>query len=122
MTEFGVLEALLHKGPLPIGEIGGIVLLKSASMTYVIDKLEQRGLLQRRRSEEDRRVLYVELTPQGRALIVVAFKEHAALIGDLMDPLTREEKREAAGLLKRLRQAAEARASGGAPDENTPNS
>ena len=102
LTEFAVLEVLLHKGALPIGEIGDRVLLASSSMTYVIDKLEQRGLLRRRRSEEDRRALLAELTPEGRTKIETVFPEHAALIRDLMDDLTPEEKRRTATVLKRL--------------------
>ncbi len=102
LTEFAVLEVLLHKGALPIGEIGDRVLLTSGSMTYVIDKLEQRGLLRRRRCDEDRRVLIAELTPKGRTKIEAVFPEHAALIRDLMDDLTPEEKRRAASVLKRL--------------------
>ena len=78
------------------------MLLASSSMTYVIDKLEQRDLLRRRRSKEDRRALLAELTPEGRAKIEAAFPEHAALIRDLMDDLTMEEKRHAASVLKRL--------------------
>jgi len=118
LTEFGVLEALLHKGPLPLGEIGDLVLLTSGSMTYVVDKLERRNLLQRRRSQEDRRVLYAELTPEGETLIQAAFAEHAALLGDLMTSLTRGEKREAAALLGRLRQAADAHPDGDPSAEN----
>ncbi len=107
LTEFAVLEVLLHRGALPIGEIGDRVLLTSGSMTYAIDKLEQRGLLRRRRCEEDRRVLYAELTPKGRAKIETAFPEHAALIRTLMAVLTRKEKHEAADVLKRLGRFAE---------------
>lgn len=106
LREFGVLEVLLHKGALPIGEIGELVLLARSSMTYVIDKLEERGLLQRRRSEEDRRALLVELTPKGRAKIEAVFPEHAALIRDLMDDLALEEKRNAASVLRHLARSA----------------
>ena len=81
LTEFGVLEALFHKGPLTHGDIADRVLLASSSMTYVIDKLEERGLLRRRQSEEDRRVKLAELTPEGETKIEAAFSEHAALLG-----------------------------------------
>jgi len=106
LTEFGVLEALFHKGPLPHGEIGDRVLLASSSITYVVDKLEDRGLLRRRPSEADRRVKLAALTPDGRAKIEDAFSEHAALIEDLMAPLSREEKRKAASLLRRVERSA----------------
>src|SRR6056297_2977367 len=106
LTEFGVLEALLHKGPLTHGEIADRVLLASSSITYVIDKLEDRGLLRRRRSEADRRVKLAELTSEGRETIEAAFPEHAALIDDLMADLSREEKRTAASVLRRIEHAA----------------
>lgn len=106
LTEFGVLEALLHKGPLSHGDIGDRVLLASSSMTYVIDKLEERGLLRRRPSEEDRRKKLAELTPEGRAKIEDAFSEHAALIDELMTNLSREDKRAAASMLRRVERRA----------------
>ena len=106
LTEFGVLEALLHKGALTHGEIADRVLLASSSITYVLDKLEDRGLLRRRPSEEDRRVKLAELTPDGRSMIEEAFPEHAALIDDLMADLSLDQKREAASLLRRLERRA----------------
>ena len=106
LTEFGVLEALLHKGPLTHGEIADRVLLASSSITYVIDKLEGSGLLRRRRSDADRRVKLAELTSEGRETIEAAFPEHAALINDLMANLSTEEKRTAASLLRRIEHAA----------------
>ncbi|PQJ26795.1 hypothetical protein BSZ35_17830 [Salinibacter sp. 10B] len=102
LTEFGVLEALLHKGPLTHSEIADRVLLASSSITYVIDKLEDRGLLWRRQSEEDRRVKLAELTSEGRAKIEAAFSEHAALLDDLMAELSLEEKRKTASALRRV--------------------
>ena len=102
LTEFGVLEALLHKGPLTHGEIADRVLLASSSITYVIDKLEDRGLLRRRPSEEDRREKLAELTEKGRVKIEAAFPEHASLIDELMADLDREERRQAASILRRV--------------------
>jgi MarR family transcriptional regulator, 2-MHQ and catechol-resistance regulon repressor len=101
-TEFAVLEALFHKGPLLVGEVGSRILLTSGSTTYVVDKLERRGLVARRPCAEDRRASYVELTPEGRELIGTAFPEHAEAIRRAMMGLTDEEKRIAAALLKRL--------------------
>lgn len=102
LTEFGVLEALLHQGPLTHGDIADRVLLANSSMTYVVDKLEDRGLLRRRQSEEDRRVKLAELTTEGRTTIEAAFSEHAALLKDLMGDLSLEEKRSAASVLRRV--------------------
>ncbi|HYW10745.1 MAG TPA: MarR family transcriptional regulator [Longimicrobium sp.] len=107
-TEFGVLEALYHKGPLTLGQVGERVLVTSGSVTPVADKLEQRGLIQRRMSSEDRRVCYAELTDAGRELIGGIFPDHAEVIRAATEGLTVEEKRIAAALLRRLgRHAAE---------------
>lgn len=102
LTEFAVLEVLLHKGDLPIGEIGDRILRTSGSMTYVLDKLQERDLIRRRRCPEDRRVLYAELTPKGRARIETVFPEHAALIGELTSALDVDEQRRATELLKQV--------------------
>lgn len=115
LTEFAVLEVLLHKGALPIGEIGGRILRASGSMTYVTDKLVQRGLVQRRPSDADRRVVLAQLTDEGRALIETVFPEHAATIRDLMQGLTPEEQETAADLLKRLGHHAQAQPLGAQP-------
>ena len=103
-----VLEVLLHKGTLPIGEIGERVLRTSGSMTYILDKLAKRGLLRRRPCPDDRRVQFAELTDEGRTLITTVFPEHAVLIADLMSALSPEELRTAADLLKRLGLSVEA--------------
>src|SRR5438105_6822905 len=73
MTEFAVLEALYHKGPLRLGEIRDRILLTGASTTYVVKKLEERGLLRRKSCAEDSRVVLGELTAKGRALIEEVF-------------------------------------------------
>ena len=101
-TEFGVLEALYHRGPLMLGEVGERVLLTSGSTTAVVDKLEQRGLLARRTSSEDRRVCYAELTEDGRALVARIFPDHAEVLRGAMAGLTTDEKRIATALLRRL--------------------
>lgn len=110
-TEFAVLEVLLHKGPLPIGEIGDRVLLTSGSMTYVIDKLERREFIRRRTCAQDRRVIYAELTEKGRTLIEKVFVEHATLLKDLMQGIQSEERILAANMLKQLGIYAEKRSS-----------
>ncbi|HET8655912.1 MAG TPA: MarR family transcriptional regulator [Longimicrobiaceae bacterium] len=101
-SEFGVLELLYHKGRLSLGEVGERILLTSGSTTYVIDKLEARGLVRRAACPDDRRVCYVELTPEGEALIGTVFPAHARRVREITDGLSVEEKREAAELLKRL--------------------
>ena len=101
-TEFAVLEVLLHKGVLPLGAIGEKVLLTSGSMTYVIDKLERRGLLRRRACPDDRRIVHAELTDAGQELMGTVFPEHAATLDAAMAGLSVEERQLAAELVKRL--------------------
>lgn len=102
LTEFAALEALYHKGALTIGELGERVLLTSGSMTYVIDKLERRGLLDRVACPSDQRVTHVRITPAGRKCIVQIFPAHAEAIRQAMGGLSTEEKRRTTAALKRL--------------------
>ena len=102
LSEFGVLEVLYSKGRLLVGEIGNRVLLTSGSTTYVIDKLEERGLVVRRPCAEDRRALHVELTEKGRELIAGIFPQHAEEVRLALGGLTAEEQRIATAMLKRL--------------------
>src|SRR5881397_4395527 len=77
-SDFAVLEALLHKGPLPVNEIGKKILLTSGSITVAVDRLETKGLVERRAHGTDRRARIVHLTKEGRKLIVRAYAGHAA--------------------------------------------
>lgn len=77
-SDFGALETLLHKGPLPVNTLGRKLLLTSGSITTAIDRLERRGLVERRNDPSDRRARVVHLTPPGRRLIQKAFAAHAA--------------------------------------------
>ncbi|MBC8090200.1 MAG: MarR family transcriptional regulator [Phycisphaerae bacterium] len=101
-TEFGVLEALYHKGPLPLSALAERVLITGASMTYTVKQLEARGLVQRRTSATDQRFVFGELTDSGRTLIAQVFPQHAEQLRLGMRGLSRQEKRQAAELLKRL--------------------
>src|SRR3982074_1218079 len=76
-TEFGVLEVLYHKGELPVCDVQRRILVESSSTTYVVDKLVKRGLVRRRRSGTDRRVVLLALTTAGRRLIRQIFPLHA---------------------------------------------
>ena len=106
MTEFAVLEVLYHKGALPLGEIRDRILVTGASTTYVVKKLEQRGLMRRRTSAEDQRVVFGELTPKGRALIDDVFPAHVERLRQVTAGLSVSEKRAAVRLLRRLTQHA----------------
>ncbi|WP_028608485.1 MarR family winged helix-turn-helix transcriptional regulator [Paenibacillus harenae] len=101
-TEFGVLELLYHKGPQPLQQIGGKVLMSSGNITYVVDKLEQKHMVRRRASTEDRRLIYAELTDEGKAFIEAVFPEHEQAIEAAVAGLTPEEKEVAGTLLKKL--------------------
>jgi MarR family 2-MHQ and catechol resistance regulon transcriptional repressor len=102
MTEFAVLEVLYHKGALPLGELRDRILVTGASTTYVVKKLEQRGLIRRRACAEDQRVVFGELTPKGRALIDDVFAAHVERLREVMAGLSVSEKHAATRLLRRL--------------------
>ncbi|WP_248928901.1 MarR family winged helix-turn-helix transcriptional regulator [Paenibacillus hamazuiensis] len=101
-TEFGVLELLYHKGAQPIQQIGGKVLMSSGNITYVVDKLEQKQLVHRKASTEDRRLIYAEITDKGKQFIEEVFPSHAEVIEKAVNGLTPEEKKVASQLLKKL--------------------
>ena len=114
-TQFGVLEALLHKGALSQRELSRKVLTSAGNMTDLIDKLEARGLVQRTRQKIDRRALRVALTPAGHALIEPLFQRHAADIAEAMGGLDRDELCVLGALLRKLGRAAAREVAGGAP-------
>jgi len=102
-SDFAVLEALLHKGPLPVNEIGKKVLLTSGSITVAVDRLETKGLVERRAHGTDRRARVVHLTKEGRKLITRAYAEHAAEMERLAAAsLTRAERKTLINLLKKI--------------------
>jgi MarR family 2-MHQ and catechol resistance regulon transcriptional repressor len=106
-TEFGVLEALYHKGPLLLGDVQKKILLTSGGVTYTIDRLAEKGLVQRRDCETDRRARYAALTPKGEALIAKAFPSHALQIEEAMGSLSAREQEQAIALLRKLGLSAE---------------
>jgi MarR family transcriptional regulator, 2-MHQ and catechol-resistance regulon repressor len=101
-TEFAVLELLYHKGDQPLQQIGGKILLASGSITYVVDKLEQKGLIMRKACEKDRRVTYASITDKGKAFIEKVFPEHEQTIHETLSGLTTEEKEQVIELLKKM--------------------
>ncbi|HTA84964.1 MAG TPA: MarR family transcriptional regulator, partial [Silvibacterium sp.] len=108
LSDFMALEALLHKGPLTVGEIGTRVLLASGSMTAAVDRLEKMGLVNRVFTEKDRRARVIHLTPRGRRLVQTVFESHSQDLEGLMVVLDRAERTELYGLLKKLGLAAAA--------------
>jgi MarR family 2-MHQ and catechol resistance regulon transcriptional repressor len=108
LSDFMALEALLHKGPLTVGEIGARVLLASGSMTAAVDRLEKLGLVRREFTEKDRRARVIHLTPQGRRLVEKVFEAHARDLEELMGVLKGAERDEFYGLLKKVGLAAAA--------------
>lgn len=100
--QFGVLEALYHLGPLTLGELAGKLLVTGGNITYVMDRLEREGLVQRVRSESDRRVVTAELTCEGRELLDRIFPDHAEIIEEAMGVLDASEREELHRLLKKL--------------------
>jgi MarR family 2-MHQ and catechol resistance regulon transcriptional repressor len=101
-SEFGVLELLYHRGPQPLQQIGEKVLMSSGNITYVVDKLEKKQMVRRRASTEDRRLIYAELTEQGKQFVEEVFPGHIAVIEHALDGLSTEEKQSASKLLKKL--------------------
>ncbi|MCG1020249.1 MarR family winged helix-turn-helix transcriptional regulator [Sutcliffiella horikoshii] len=101
-TEFAVLELLYHKGDQPLQQIGGKILLASGSITYVVDKLESKGLLARKACPKDRRVTYAQITEDGKKLLQEIFPKHEQHIHDLLHGLTQQEKEQAIELIKKL--------------------
>jgi MarR family 2-MHQ and catechol resistance regulon transcriptional repressor len=101
-SDFAVLEALLHKGELPVNELGRKVLLTSGSITVAVDRLEAKGLVERRASADDRRARIVHLTGEGRKLITRAYAEHATDMEQLASELSSTERATLIRLLKKI--------------------
>jgi MarR family 2-MHQ and catechol resistance regulon transcriptional repressor len=108
LAEFGVLEALHHKGRMLLGEVQRSLLVSSGGVTYLVDRLERRGLVRREACPDDRRARYAALTPAGTAFVERIFPEHAAAVRAAAAGLARDEQRQAARLLKQLGLAAAA--------------
>lgn len=106
-SDFAVLEALLHKGPLPVNTLGKKLLLTSGSITTAVDRLSAKGLVERTDDPDDRRVRRVALTRQGRALVAPAFERHARDMEDVVaHALTNTERTTLVNLLRKLGKSA----------------
>ena len=102
LSDFGVLEALLHKGPLPVNTIGPIVDLTPGSISIAVDRLFAKGLVTRVESTEDRRVRIIGLTSRGKDLIVPAFRKHSGQMKRVFAELGAEELRALELALKKV--------------------
>ncbi|GEK31358.1 MAG: MarR family transcriptional regulator [Kurthia sp.] len=102
LTEFAVLELLYHKGEQPIQRIGEKILITSGSITYVVDKLQQKGYVQRVSCPTDRRVTFTALTDSGRAFIEEIFPVHEALVNKIFAVASEDEKKAVIEVLKKV--------------------
>jgi MarR family 2-MHQ and catechol resistance regulon transcriptional repressor len=102
LSEFAILEALLHKGPLSINRIGEKVLLTSGSMTAAANRLKERGLIRRVRDACDGRSFHLHLTTNGRRMIEGAYAVHAANLERIAAILHPKERSELVRLLKKI--------------------
>ena len=94
ISEFGVLEMLYHKGDQPVQKIADKILVTSGTITYVINKLEKKDLVIRRKCNKDKRIYYVSLTEKGRDYIAHIFPKHKEFLNNLFKDLSEEDKRE----------------------------
>jgi MarR family transcriptional regulator, 2-MHQ and catechol-resistance regulon repressor len=108
VTEFAVLEVLFQHGKQNIQQIGSTILISSGSMTYVIDKLEKRGLLCRNDCPEDRRIIHVTLTHAGIQLMKEIMPKHQESVDDIFSSLSGEEVETIITLLKKVKSKVEA--------------
>jgi MarR family 2-MHQ and catechol resistance regulon transcriptional repressor len=116
LSDFAILEILLHKGALPVNTLADKIGLTSGSGTSAIDRLESRRLVERRSDPGDRRTRIVHLTPAGRTLIERAFAHHADDMERAASVLNSRERATLLELLRKLGKAAEERDQNGSPD------
>ncbi len=102
VSQFGVLEALYHLGPMQPGELGTKILKSSGNMTTVIDNLEKRRLVQRQRREDDRRCIDIHLTDAGRTLITQILPGHVRGVVETFGVLSPEEQAQLAMLCQKV--------------------
>jgi MarR family 2-MHQ and catechol resistance regulon transcriptional repressor len=106
-SEFGILEALYHKGPLLLGDLQKKILVTSGGVTYLVDRLAAKGLITRESFPGDKRSRFAVLTPEGSALIKQIFPGHAKRLAKVLGALTPKEQKRLTGLLRTLGKGAE---------------
>lgn len=102
ISQFGVLEAIYHLGPLHQKEVAHKILKSDGNLTLVLDNLSKQGLIERVRDTADRRRVYVHLTERGRDLITTIFPAHVQRVLSTMSALTPEEQQQLALLCRKL--------------------
>jgi MarR family transcriptional regulator, 2-MHQ and catechol-resistance regulon repressor len=106
LAEFGILEALYHRGPMLLGEVQKRILVSSGGITFLVDRLTAKGLVERRSCDYDRRARYAALTAKGTELVATIFPSHAAVIVRAMSAIGTEEQVDVANRLRELGRAA----------------
>jgi len=101
-SQFGVLDALHHLGPMHQCDLARKILRTTGNVTLVVDNLEKRGLVRRVRREDDRRFIQVELTTAGEELIRRVFPQHADAVATELGALAGDELRQLTQLCRRL--------------------
>lgn len=102
LSDFGALEVLYHKGPLPVQAICEKVLIANSSMSYVIDTLIKKHLIKKIKNPDDRRIHIVELTEEGHRLMDDIYPKHQGHMRSMIDVLDESEETELQRLLKKL--------------------
>jgi len=106
LAEFGILEALYHRGPMLLGEVQKRILVSSGGITFLVDRLAAKGLVERRTCEADRRARYAALTPAGSAWVAEIFPAHAAVIARAVSAVSEEDQQVAADILRTIGRSA----------------
>lgn len=102
LAEFGILEALFHRGPMLLGEVQRRILVSSGGITFLVDRLAAKGLVERRSCPTDRRARYAALTPEGQRLLAEIFPAHADALTRVMAGLSTHDKQGVADLIRAL--------------------
>src|SRR6058998_4136456 len=110
LSDFAVMEMLLHKGPQPVNEIGRRIELTSGAITTAVDRLESRNLVTREAHPSDRRARIVRLTAAGEEQAAKIFAGHKAAMDVAASALSKTERATLIALLKKLGTSAGARA------------
>ena len=102
IAEFAILEVLFHRGPMLLGEVQKRILVSSGGITFLVDRLAAKGLVERRNCERDRRARYAQLTSTGESFVREVFPSHAAALTRAMTGLSSDDQRDAGDALRLL--------------------